>query len=154
MEQKFTAIVANSGEMYINGKWQPLPSSVIEAMGKGIGLLPEDRKSQGLNLQMSISDNISMSWLCTGEAKSILNLHQEKERAHEYIKKINIKTPSEAQLAVNLSGGNQQKVVIAKWLATNSNVLIFDEPTRGIDIGAKAEIYQLIADLAKQGSAP
>ena len=147
----FGLVPAQSGEMYINGEWQPLPTSVIEAMGKGIGLLPEDRKSQGLNLQMSISDNISMSWLCTGDAKSVLNLRQEKERAHEYIKKINIKTPSEAQLAVNLSGGNQQKVVIAKWLATNSNVLVFDEPTRGIDIGAKAEIYQLIADLAGQG---
>lgn len=147
----FGLVPAQSGEMYINGKWKPLPRSVVEAMRRGIGLLPEDRKSRGLNLLMSISENISMSWLCTDESRPILNLRQEKKRAYEYIKKINIKTPSEAQLVMNLSGGNQQKVVVAKWLATKSDVLIFDEPTRGIDIGAKTEIYQLIVDLAEQG---
>jgi len=142
---------AESGELFANGKWQPIPKSPIEAMRLGIGLLPEERKTQGLNLQMSVSDNISMAWMCTEEAKALLNINTEGKRADEYIERINIKTPSKSQLAINLSGGNQQKVVVAKWLASKSRILVFDEPTRGIDIGAKAEIYRIISDLASQG---
>jgi len=89
--------------------------------------------------------------MCTGEASPVINAKLEKKRVHQYILSINIKTPSEHQRVMNLSGGNQQKVVLAKWMATKSKILIFDEPTRGIDIGAKAEIYQLMNELIREG---
>jgi len=140
-----------SGEVYIHGEWRPAPRSTVQAMRMGIGLLPEDRKGKGLNLLMSVGENISMSWMCTGEARSIINKKLERKRVRQYISSIHIVTPSEHQRVMNLSGGNQQKVVLAKWMATKSKILIFDEPTRGIDIGAKAEIYQLMNDLVATG---
>jgi len=150
-EAVFGLLPLQSGEVYINGEWQPVPKNTVQAMKMGIGLLPEDRKEKGLNLLMSVRENISLSWMCTGEASPVINAKLEKKRVHQYILSINIKTPSEHQRVMNLSGGNQQKVVLAKWMATKSKILIFDEPTRGIDIGAKAEIYQLMNELIREG---
>ena len=140
-----------SGEIFIDGDWREVPKSAVEAMRLGIGLLPEDRKQQGLNLLMSVEENISLSWMCTDESKMVINIRQENDRTNKYIDSLNIKTPSATQQVMNLSGGNQQKVVVAKWLATKSRILVFDEPTRGIDVGAKAEIYQLMNRLVEEG---
>ena len=116
-----------------------------EAIENGLAFVTEDRKTEGLILGMDISSNISLTSLPTF---GILNPSKDKESSKDYIEKLRIKTPSEMQLCQNLSGGNQQKVVLAKWLATNPQILMMDEPTRGIDINAKNEIYNLIKELA------
>ncbi len=126
------------------------PHDVIE---KGLSLIPEDRKRQGLSLVLSISQNIVMASLEKLNPKSWINSKVEKKVVDEYIKELNIITPSSNQLAQNLSGGNQQKVVLAKWLCTKADVIIFDEPTRGIDVGAKGEVYSFMNELVKQGKA-
>lgn len=123
----------------------------IDAIKKGIVLIPEDRKKEGLVLGMSVGDNIIATILKSISKATVLNSKKKSDVVTKYIKALNIKTPSEKQLAKNLSGGNQQKVVIAKMLATNSKVIILDEPTRGIDVGAKSEIYEIMNDLTKQG---
>jgi ribose transport system ATP-binding protein len=120
-----------------------------EAIKHGIAFATEDRKSEGLILDMAISSNISLTTLRSNE---LLNPNKEKSLAKGYINSLAIKTPSENQLCVNLSGGNQQKVVLAKWLNTNPKILMLDEPTRGIDINAKNEIYELVKKLADQGT--
>ena len=150
-ESIFGLRALQSGEIFIDGEWRATPRNVVEAMQLGIGLLPEDRKQKGLNLLMNVGENISLSWMCTDESKLVINMRQEHVRTNNYINSLNIKTPTSTQLVMNLSGGNQQKVVVAKWLATKSRVLIFDEPTRGIDVGAKAEIYQLMNSLVEEG---
>ncbi|MGD1823337.1 MAG: sugar ABC transporter ATP-binding protein [Pleomorphochaeta sp.] len=123
-----------------------------EALNNGIGLVPEDRKTQGLILPFTIKDNIVINSLETeAKAKVFENKEANIKNSTSMVKKINIKTPSILQYVCNLSGGNQQKVAIAKWLTTDCDVLVFDEPTRGVDVGAKAEIYELIRTLAKQG---
>ncbi|MGD1817089.1 MAG: sugar ABC transporter ATP-binding protein [Pleomorphochaeta sp.] len=123
-----------------------------EALFNGIGLVPEDRKTQGLILPFSIKDNIVINSLeKEAKAKIFENKKANIKISDSMVKKINIKTPSIYQYVRNLSGGNQQKVAIAKWLTTDCDVIIFDEPTRGVDVGAKAEIYELIRELAKQG---
>ena len=120
---------------------------------QGIGLLTEDRKQQGLCLHMSVRDNIAMAVLNQLTAGPVTNRKKEASLTQRFIESLNIKASSQEQLAINLSGGTQQKVVLSKWLATGPSVLIFDEPTRGIDVGAKVEIYKLINDLARQGVA-
>ena len=115
------------------------------AIKNGLAFVTEDRKTEGLVLGMDISSNISLTQLAS---LGLLNNTKEKISARGYIEKLSIKTPSETQLCQNLSGGNQQKVVLAKWLATNPQILMMDEPTRGIDINAKNEIYNLIKILA------
>lgn len=122
-----------------------------DAIVHRIGLLPEDRKQAGLILGLSIRENISYGILKHISKLSIVNQKQEKQLCQTLIEELGIKTPSMNQLAGNLSGGNQQKVVIAKWLATECDILIFDEPTRGIDVGAKQEIYALLRSLTQQG---
>lgn len=122
-----------------------------QAIAEGIGLLPEDRKNRGLLLDKTVLTNISMSSLrkyCHG---FVINKKLERETVSNYVKELLIKTPSLEQQAQYLSGGNQQKLIVAKWLATNSDILIFDEPTRGIDVGARYEIYQLMHELVEQG---
>ncbi|MES2239023.1 MAG: sugar ABC transporter ATP-binding protein [Bacteroidota bacterium] len=116
-----------------------------DAIQNGLAFVTEDRKTEGLVLGMDISSNISLTNLPTF---GLLKNANDKSSANDYIQKLRIKTPSEAQLCQNLSGGNQQKVVLAKWLATNPKILMMDEPTRGIDINAKNEIYNLIKELA------
>ena len=141
-----------SGELYIEGKsvdikgWNPQ-----KAIRSGIALLPEDRKALGLILEMAISVNIIQSSFKKYFKNGILNKKVEYEQAEKYTNKLRIATPSIHQLAGNLSGGNQQKVVLGKWLCTDSDIIIFDEPTRGIDVGAKAEIYSLMDELAGAG---
>ncbi|WP_019552823.1 sugar ABC transporter ATP-binding protein [Propionispira raffinosivorans] len=148
----FGADVYESGNMLLRGKaYKPhLPG---DALSSGIGLIPEDRKNQGVILGLSIKDNIVYSVLDRCCQKMFSYIQPEKERAYvdKYIHELNIKTPGVDQLVRNLSGGNQQKVVLGKMLSTECDILIFDEPTRGIDVGAKYEIYQLMCKIVDQG---
>ncbi len=129
------------------------PRLPIHAIRAGIALVPEDRKAQGLVLEMAVRENISLPSLRRTQRNGLLNFAAEKLTAGEMIQKLNVKTPSDRQIVQFLSGGNQQKVVIGKWLAMNPRVLLLDEPTRGIDIGAKREIYKLMEQLASTGVA-
>lgn len=126
------------------------PHQVIK---RGLSLLPEDRKRQGLSLILSIAQNTVMASMDRIQPFGWIRSKVEKKVVDQYIKDINIVTPSREQLAGNLSGGNQQKVVLAKWLCTQADIIIFDEPTRGIDVGAKGEIYALMNELVKEGKA-
>ena len=131
------------------------PTRPADSKSLGIGLLPEDRKRQGLILPFAVSDNMvltNLPVLCQPAWRGV-NPRRSAEVVSRYIKEVRIKTPSGRQAARNLSGGNQQKVVIAKWLFANCRVLIFDEPTRGIDVGAKSEIYGLMRQLIAEGDA-
>ena len=142
-----------SGEIYIKGKKVDIKNP-RDAMLHGMGFVPEDRKLQGLVLGMSVGKNTTLAALkAVANKAGFINHKQEKEMADKFVKALEVKTPSNDQLVKNLSGGNQQKVVIAKWLANNPDILILDEPTRGIDVGAKKEIHQLMSDLANQGVA-
>jgi len=138
----------DSGEIRVEGKPVQI-KSVRDAMDIGIALVPEDRKEEGLVLIRSISYNITLAVL--DELKKAGK--NENELVDRYIQALSIKTPGNDQVVNNLSGGNQQKVVIAKWLAAGPKVLILDEPTRGVDVGARVEIYGIMSDLARQGVA-
>lgn len=129
------------------------PRTPKEAINQGIGLVPEDRKTKGALLGLSIQNNINMPIYPRISKGTIINTKKEAETAAKYQREISIKTPNLGQLVKNLSGGNQQKVILAKWLAADVDLLIFDEPTRGIDVGAKQEIYMLINTLVEQGKA-
>lgn len=146
----FGADPLTSGEIYINGKKVEIKSP-YDAVNYGIGYLSEDRKRFGLTLGLSVSDNSVLSSLEKFSSLSVVDDKKVNSVTKEYIKKINIKTPSTTQLVKNLSGGNQQKVVLSKWLIKNCSILIFDEPTRGIDVGAKSEVYKLMNDLVHEG---
>jgi len=138
------------GEITLRGK-RVKNRSPQEAIRNGIGLLPEDRRSQGLFLQQSIKSNVSFCNLDAVSGRVVVNRKQETELCRSLSKKLAVKMSSIQQKAVFLSGGNQQKVVLAKWLATYCDILIFDEPTRGIDVGAKKEIYELMRQLTDEG---
>ncbi len=142
----------DSGEVIVDGKKLRggNPASAIDA---GIGFCTEDRKKEGLALRLSILLNMTLVKLPKLAKAGVVNRGAQRSAANEYMESISIKAPSVAQLVGNLSGGNQQKVVVAKWLMMNPKVLIVDEPTRGIDVGSKSEIYGLLSDLAKQGMA-
>ena len=148
----FGADPIDSGEILIDGELVAI-NSPRDAIQLGIGLVTEDRKSLGLVLGMAVRENVSLANLGILSRLGFINRRKEKAVADEYIEDLLIKTPSMEQAVQNLSGGNQQKVVLAKWLFTKSKVLIFDEPTRGIDVGAKIEIYQLMNKLAESGVA-
>ena len=122
-----------------------------DSIAQHLAFLTEDRRQQGLLLQLPVSKNVSMANLGTITRKGFLDFKQERNVAQEYVETLQIKTPSINQRVMFLSGGNQQKVVLAKWLYTDCDIIILDEPTRGIDVGAKAEIYHLINDLIAQG---
>lgn len=124
-----------------------------DAVGKGMGLIPEDRKLHGVVLGFPVRWNISLAILKVLSNFSFLNQIQEKKVSGDLITALDIRTPGHMQITRNLSGGNQQKVALAKWLAANCDILIFDEPTRGIDVGARYEIYKLMNDLCEQGKA-
>jgi ribose transport system ATP-binding protein len=149
----FGADAIDSGEIWVRGKRARIRTP-RDAVRQGIAYLSEDRKRFGLLLGMDVETNIVL-----GTFRRFLRrlgwVHSEKTRetARHYVETLQIRTPSIRERAKNLSGGNQQKVVIAKWLATDSEILIFDEPTRGIDVGAKSEIYKLLHALAAQGRA-
>lgn len=146
----FGADVKSSGKIFIRGKEVKI-GKVSDAILNRIGLVPEERKTQGLVLNMPVKENISLVDLKRIKKNGMLNNKVESNLALEYIKALKIATPDETREVKNLSGGNQQKVVLAKWLAVDSDILMFDEPTRGIDVGAKAEIYMLLTSLVKQG---
>jgi L-arabinose transport system ATP-binding protein len=124
-----------------------------DALRAGIGFAPEERKEQALLLQRSVRDNISLAILDRLTRWRIVRRREERKLAENYTRQLSIRTPSIEQLSGNLSGGNQQKVVLARWLARRPKALILDEPTRGVDVGAKAEIYSIISELAAQGVA-
>ena len=141
---------AHETEVVLDGK--PLRiTGPKDAILHGIYLIPEDRRQSGLIVDFNVRENISLPNLDAYSSAKLINAAKEKRAAVEACKAINIKTPSPEMRAANLSGGNQQKVVLARWLSFSPRVLIFDEPTRGIDVGAKAEIYQLIRKLAGNG---
>jgi ribose transport system ATP-binding protein len=142
----------SSGTIEIEGN-PVLIRQPLDAVRHGIGYLSEDRKRYGLAIRLSVSDNSVMAAYDELSPKMFLSMKHLEQTASTYVDKLDIKTPSLEQLVKNLSGGNQQKVVIAKWLIKNSKILIFDEPTRGIDVGAKSEIYSLMAELAAEGKA-
>jgi ribose transport system ATP-binding protein len=148
----FGADPIDSGEIRVNGKAVKIKSP-RHAISLGIGLVTEDRKALGLVLGMAVRENISLANLGVLSRLGFVSRGRERDVARQYVEDIMIKTPSVEQAVQNLSGGNQQKVVLAKWLFTESKVLIFDEPTRGIDVGAKTEIYQLMNRLAASGVA-
>jgi ribose transport system ATP-binding protein len=148
----FGDLVPDSGEVFIEGK-RVSSRSPQEAIAAGIGLVPEDRKEQGLVIDLSIKSNIGMPLLRSLTRLGVLSSNREKRLATDYVERLAIRTPSIDQKAMYLSGGNQQRVVIAKWLATKPKVLIVDEPTRGVDIGAKTEIHKLLRELADGGMA-
>lgn len=125
--------------------------SPADALEQGIGLLPENRKTEGLVLPFSVAHNITLNRQITHGG--FLHHVREREVVSDLIRRVGVKTPSAEQEVNTLSGGNQQKVVIARWLNNDCKVLIFDEPTRGIDVGAKMEIYQLMQQLTRKGIA-
>lgn len=140
----------NSGEIYKDGKPLRL-KSVVDAMSYGIGLVPESRKEQGAVLSRSILENMTMSSLAKINKFGVINYSQERKLGEKLAHLLQIRLGKLTDPISSLSGGNQQKVVLAKWLNTDCNFLILDEPTRGVDVGAKSEIYRIISDLAKTG---
>ena len=149
----FGADPAEAGTIQLDGKTLSIHSP-RDAIAAGVCLLTEDRKGQGLVLGASVRENFGLPNLRGFSADGFfLNRRREREAFAGYVESLQIKIPHQEQLAKNLSGGNQQKVVLAKWLERNAEVVIFDEPTRGVDVGAKYEIYLLIEELAKQGKA-
>ena len=148
----FGDIVPDSGEIFIDGV-AVRNRSPRHAIAAGIGLVPEDRKEQGLVLDLPVMANICMSLLGSLTRFGVISGRRERQLASRYVKDLGIRTPSVDQKAMYLSGGNQQRVVIAKWLATEPKILIVDEPTRGVDVGAKSELHALLRDLAADGMA-
>lgn len=148
----FGADPIDSGSILLDGRPVTVRSP-RDAIKLGIGLVTEDRKALGLILGMAVRENITLAGLSKLLRLGFVSRRSEREASRAFVEELTIKTPSLDQAVQNLSGGNQQKIVLAKWLFTQSKVLIFDEPTRGIDVGAKTEIYQLMNRLVEQGVA-
>lgn len=146
----FGADPKESGDIYINGEKVTI-NNPQDAVNCGIGYLSEDRKRFGIAVQKTVAENTTMAAMQNFMKGIFIDKKKEARVAQEYVDALATKTPGVDQLVVNLSGGNQQKVVIAKWLTRDSDILIFDEPTRGIDVGAKNEIYKLMNKLAAEG---
>ena len=152
MKAVFGIDTLDAGTVLLEGKPVQI-RNVRDAMSHKIALIPEDRKKEGLVLKGAVGFNMTLTVLKEFIAAGRVNYRKKMEIIRKYIDSFSIKTPSPEQLAMNLSGGNQQKIVLAKWLATKPKVLILDEPTRGVDVGAKAEIYAIIDQLAQEGLA-
>lgn len=148
-EMIFGAVPKKSGQIFFKGK-EINPKSPREAIDTGIALVPEDRKRHGAMLGISIKNNINMPIYEKNSRFSVIDAKKEMEIAKKYQDSMVIKTPTLHQLVRNLSGGNQQKVILGRWLAADSELIIFDEPTRGIDVGAKYEIYKLMNELVEK----
>jgi ribose transport system ATP-binding protein len=146
----FGADRIDGGQIHLDGKPVAVRSPQ-DAIRQGIGLLTEDRKGQGLVLGMTVRENTTLANLRSLVKFLFVNRREERSVTEKYVRELQIKTPSIEQVVQNLSGGNQQKVVLAKWLFTQSKFLVFDEPTRGIDVGAKVEIYKLMNELVRKG---
>jgi len=150
MEMLFGVAPVASGEIHLHGR--PIrPKDVVSAISSGLALVPEDRKRHGVILDLTVRDNISLPLLRRISTLGVVRRRRERAVADKYRDALRIKTPSLSQKLGNLSGGNQQKVVLAKWLAMDADTFIFDEPTRGIDVGAREEIYTIMNDLAAEG---
>ncbi len=143
---------AATGRVTVNDAPLPL-GSIDAALAAGIGLLPEDRKRQGLVLGLNCRENTSLAMLPALSRAGWVQRERERALAQGFVTRLRVKTPSLESLTAGLSGGNQQKIALAKWLARSCDVLLIDEPTRGVDVGAKAEIYQLLDELACEGKA-
>jgi ribose transport system ATP-binding protein len=152
MRALFGADKRSTGDIRINGNMVFIKNP-RDAVRYGISLIPEDRKGQGVSLTMKVRENISLIKLTELCRFFTVKRKEEQNLVKRYIEALNIKTPTMEQKTKNLSGGNQQKVAVAKWLAVKSEIIILDEPTRGIDVGAKQEIYALINELCQQGKA-
>ncbi|MCB2209691.1 sugar ABC transporter ATP-binding protein [bacterium] len=148
----FGADKYDSGKVFVFGQ-EVNPKTPSDMVKMGLGLIPEDRKGQGLCLILPTSENIVLANLRKLFNGFVVKMRKEKQVTNDYIKDLRIATPSIGRIVQYLSGGTQQKVVLAKWLCTNSKIFIFDEPTRGIDVGAKAEIHGLMRELVKNGAA-
>ena len=148
----FGADPHTEGTVYVHGKKVTIRSA-SDAVKYGIGYLSEDRKQYGLLLDKDISFNTGMAAMDHFTKGAVVAIDKLRQAAKDYVAKLRTRTPSVDVEVRSLSGGNQQKVVVAKWLERNSDILIFDEPTRGIDVGAKDEIYTLLETLAEQGKA-
>ena len=140
----------DSGKILINGMEKVL-NHPKDAVNMRMGFVTEDRRGEGLAIRLNVCQNTTMPFFKRLAKLGILNIRQEIEKTNELINALNIKTPSIGTITENLSGGNQQKIVISKWLGSESEILIFDEPTRGIDVGAKAEVYRLMERLSSEG---
>jgi ribose transport system ATP-binding protein len=141
----------DAGEVEVDGRNIKVQTPK-DAIGAGIGMLPENRKLQGALIEMDVKDNITLTNLKSVlKGNFVINKKAEQNAAEEYVKRLGVKTPTIFQKVKSLSGGNQQKVILAKWMFANPKILIFDEPTQGIDVGAKHEIYSLIADFVRDG---
>lgn len=151
-EALFGLAPIDGGTVYINGEAVTIRSP-IDAMRAGLAYVPEDRRRHGVILEMSVAMNTTLASLDKISSDGFLRLQAEQKAASEFVARLGVKTPSTETPAKNLSGGNQQKVALARWLMTDPKILILDEPTQGIDVGAKAEIYQLIGKLAGSGMA-
>lgn len=147
----FGADQPTAGRIFIEGR-QVRINSPQDAIAAGIALLPEDRKRDGLALGLPLRANVTLPSLWRVLVRGLVSLRRERQVAGDLARRVDIRAASVDQLVRNLSGGNQQKVVVAKWLLTQARVFIFDEPTQGIDVGAKAEVYRLIEELADQGA--
>ncbi len=150
MQCLFGLTKGSSGEIYLNGKKLNIRKAV-DAINNGIAMVPENRKLEGLYHVQSVRFNSTIEVLHEFIRHLMVNTKREAQIAQEFIDKMQTKTPSQEQVVSNLSGGNQQKVMIGRWLATAPKLLILDEPTRGVDVGAKAEIYEIMNELTKQG---
>jgi len=142
---------ASTGEVWLGSEPIRIRKS-RDAIDRGIYLVPEDRRSEGLVVGMSVRENVSLPSLRSFARLFLIQRNREKTIAEEQVAALKVKTPHVETLVLNLSGGNQQKVVLGKWLAMEPKVIILDEPTRGIDVGAKAEIYRLMRSLAEKGA--
>lgn len=152
LQAVFGADKRNSGKIFINGKEVHM-SHPSEAIQNKMALIPEGRKKQSLFLKFSVKDNITAVFLNRALNRfKLISGAKERKIANEYVDKLAIKTPGIQQKIINLSGGNQQKAVIGRWLVDSPDILFLDEPTQGIDVGAKNEIYQIISDLSEQGT--
>jgi rhamnose transport system ATP-binding protein len=143
---------ADSGEIRVHGKAVRIHTPA-DAISFGIAYVPEDRRRQGVIPEMPVSANVTLASLRNLKHFGSFDFQREKQIAREYVQRFAIKTPSILSPVSTLSGGNQQKVALSRWLATKPSVLILDEPTQGIDVGAKAEIHSLIGELASEGMA-
>ena len=146
----FGADKRDSGKIYVHGKEVDIQSTE-DAVKAGIGYLSEDRKRYGLLVDKSVEENTCLASLEKLDKGLFIDEKKCKEISEKYVEELKTKTPGVSQIIKKLSGGNQQKVVIAKWLLKDSDILIFDEPTRGIDVGAKSEIYELMEKLVSEG---
>jgi ABC-type sugar transport system ATPase subunit len=143
---------ADRGTVHVNGR----PVSIRDpghAIELGIGYVPEDRKEQGLFLGLTVRQNIGAASLGANSALGFMSPWREQRMADEYVQRLSIRTPSTQAVTSTLSGGNQQKVMLAKWLAIRPRILLVDEPTRGVDVGAKAEVHRILRELARAGVA-